>query len=215
MLCVRHCLWKALLQWNKPSLSLVSMAWACWVAAVEQKNCATRTFRRKACSAALHSVYLGCIRGIDIQPGCVQEKLYTHSAFIWEVWRLPHENWPDCNSFSSLLFQLLLILKPHTPIWLTAAWTPVSLSSRSTCFTGLWATWRIRVNALVTQAGQSYRTVGVSELQSTAEALLLLQNHLITPWWLHLAGISPPHTSREAASDMVINCRVNTSIFKP
>lgn len=49
------------------------------------------------------------------------------------------------------------------------------------------------------------------ELQSAAEGALLQLNHLIRSWWLHLAGISPPHTSREAASDMVINCRVNTS----
>lgn len=146
---------------------------------------------------------------------CVCNRFYTHFAFIWEVWRLPHENRSSCNSF----FSPANPRSPCSPHFQTThsklidgPLDPGLLSSRSTCFTGLWATWRIRTNALVTQAGQGNCGVGASELQSMAEGALLQLNHLIRSWWLHLAGISPPHTSREAASDMVINCRVNTSI---
>lgn len=61
MLFVRRWLWKAPLQWSKPSLSLVSMAWACCLTISEEWSystrrcqehccCATRTERRrKAC----------------------------------------------------------------------------------------------------------------------------------------------------------------------
>lgn len=185
MVFVRRWLWK-LLQWGKPSLSLASMAWACcltireeWSYSIsrcqEQHCCATRTEEEKGLLQCL--LYVGEIYSI-----CVCNRFYTHFAFIWEVWRLPHKHWSNCNSFFSvtiLALHILLIFIPHDLYWLMAHWTLVSYRSHSTCFTGLWATWRVRTNALVTQAGQGNCWVGVSEITEYS--------------WCRAATAKPPH----------------------
>lgn len=141
---------------------------------------------------------------------------------------MPHKNHSKGLSFFSLksfllslfsLFALLYIFPRFLPGFQTTHSTLIDgpfrlwlYSSHSMCFTGLWAMWRIRTNVLVTQAGQRNGWACVSGLLNVAKSVLLQLNHLIRSWWPHLAGISPPHASREAASDMVINCRINTSI---
>lgn len=51
MLSVHRWLWKAPLQWNKPSLSLVSMAWACCLTISEEWSYSTRRFQEQHCCA--------------------------------------------------------------------------------------------------------------------------------------------------------------------
>lgn len=100
-------------------------------------------------------------------------------------------------SLLSLFSRFLLGFQTTHSTLIDDPFGPWFYSSHSTCFAGLWATWRIRTNALVTQAGQRNGWACVSELQNAAKGALLQLNHLIRSWWLHLAGISPPHTHPE------------------
>lgn len=97
MLFVHRWLWKAPLQWNKPSLSLASMAWACcltiseeWSYSTrrcqEQHCCATRTEgRRKACSVLSSAcvcekeIYIICACNIIVHSFCIHMGRLTRS----------------------------------------------------------------------------------------------------------------------------------------
>lgn len=103
MLFVHRWLWKAPLQWNKPSLSLASMAWACcltiseeWSYSTshcqEQHGCATRTERRR-------KAFWKCTWERYIVHAAL---CYTYFTFIWEDWRSPHESRETAIPFSSV-----------------------------------------------------------------------------------------------------------------
>ena len=89
-LSVHRWLWKAPLQWNKPSLSLASMARACCLTISEELR--HQALPRTARTAMSSVCKRRAVRGWG------QQILHSFD-FHFKVWRLPHENRSNFNSF--------------------------------------------------------------------------------------------------------------------
>lgn len=138
-----HCwLWKAPLQWSKPSLSLVSMAWARCLTISKEWSCSTRPCQEHRCLATRtersreeqRGRFLGLLYVAEMCNMWVCNTFYSHFAFIGEFCCLPRDNRSNSNSFFPVTvpsLPFLPIFEPHTPQWLTARWNSASYSSRS------------------------------------------------------------------------------------
>lgn len=117
-LFVHRWLWKAPLQWSKPSLSLASMAWACCLTISKRVELQHQALPRTALlcheDKEEEKGLLPCLLYVgEIYSMCACNRFYNHFAFGWEVWRWPHVNRSNRNSFFSVTVLALPIPPPH------------------------------------------------------------------------------------------------------
>lgn len=198
LLSVHRWFWKAPLQWNKSNLSLASMARACcltiseessYSADVPSKNSTAVPFEPRGKAQGLfhrlvdvEQLRSSRLRATDFT--LIYGRFDARPAKIGQPMKfLVSHHCSHCPSSPHLQTAHSAVIDGPLDTGL--------FSRPSVRFTGLWATWWMRTNALMTQAGRGNYGVDVSELQCMAEGAQQQLNHLIRPWWLHLAGISP------------------------